>query len=336
MVSVEQSLESVLVGGFADGVEMPAPKVSCIIVNYNTREQTSEFLASLVPEVEPLGAEILVIDNGSVDGSTATFRSSFPTVTVVEANANLGFAKAVNLGAGRARGQYLLLLNPDMVAKPGSVAALVGFADDHSEYGIYGGRTIRSDGSLEPSSCWAAPTLWSLLMFATMLSTVLKHSPIFDPESMGRWQRDTIREVEIVTGCLMLIRRELFWQLGGMDEDYFLYGEDAEFSLRCRQRGWRAVIVPTAEMVHEVGGSTGSSGGKTCMVLAGKVTMLRKVWPRAAGAIGIRLLLAGVAVRAGLERLLLRPGPWTPAWRRRADWSIGYPGARRTLFGLDP
>jgi N-acetylglucosaminyl-diphospho-decaprenol L-rhamnosyltransferase len=315
--------------------DRPPPKVSCIIINYNTREQTRQFLASLVPEVEAVGGEILVIDNGSIDGSAAIFRSSFPTVKVMEANANLGFAKAVNLGARRATGRYLLLLNPDMVAKTGSVAAIVGFADEHSEYGIYGGRTLRSDGSLEPSSCWAAPTIWSLLMFATMLSTVFKHSPVFDPESMGRWQRDTVREVEVVTGCLMLIRRELFWQVGGMDEDYFLYGEDAEFSLRCRQRGWRAVIVPTAEMVHEVGGSSGSSGSKTCMVLAGKVTMLRKVWPRVEGAVGIRLLLAGVTVRAGLERLLRRRGPWTPAWQHRADWWIGYPGARQTLFGLD-
>jgi N-acetylglucosaminyl-diphospho-decaprenol L-rhamnosyltransferase len=311
------------------------PKLSCIIVNYNTREQTTEFLASLAPEVEPLGGEIIVIDNGSVDGSAASFRSIFPTVKVVEANANLGFAKAVNVGARQARGQYLLLLNPDMVARPGSVAAIVGFADEQPDYGIYGGRTVRSDGSLEPSSCWAAPTLWSLLMFATMLSTILKHSAVFDPESMGRWQRDTVREVEIVTGCLMLIRRELFWQVGGMDETYFLYGEDAEFSLRCRQQGWRAVIVPTAEMVHEVGGSTGASGTKTSMVLAGKVTMLRKVWPRTKGAAGIRLLVAGVAFRAGLERLLRRPGPWTHAWQRRTDWRIGYPGARRTLFGLD-
>jgi N-acetylglucosaminyl-diphospho-decaprenol L-rhamnosyltransferase len=310
-------------------------KVSCIIVNFNTCQQTSEFLASLVPEVEPVGGEIIVIDNGSVDGSVTAFRASFPTVTVVEAKTNLGFAKAVNLGARRARGHYLLLLNPDMVARPGSVAALVGFADEHSEYGVYGGRTVRSDGTLEPSSCWAAPTLWSLLMFATTLSTLLKHSPVFDPESMGRWQRDTVREVEIVTGCLMLIRRELFWQVGGMDEDYFLYGEDAEFSLRCRRHGLRAVIVPTAEMVHEVGGSTGSSGAKTCMVLAGKVTLLRKVWPPLKGAVGKRLLLAGVAARAALERLLRRPASWIPAWHRRADWRIGYPGAKPTLFNLD-
>ena len=309
-------------------------RVSCIIINYNTVEQTAEFLRSLLRETPGLDAEVIVIDNGSSDGSVATLRAEFAAVDVVEAGENLGFARAVNLAAHRAGGEYLLLLNPDMEALPGSVAALLDFAEAHPEYGIYGGRTLRPDGGLEPSSCWAGPTLWSLLMFATTLSTAFKHSPIFDPESMGDWQRDTVREVEIVTGCLLLIRRALFHEVGGMDEDYFLYGEDAEFSLRCRNLGWRAVVVPSAQMIHSVGGSTGNSGLKTCMVLAGKVTMLRKLWRPSRAAVGCALLLTGVGVRAVLERALRRQGPWAPAWSRRADWWPGYPDARQTIFGL--
>ncbi len=314
---------------------MSFPLVSCIIISYNTREETSDFITSLELETSSLDAEIIVVDNGSTDGSVPALQERFPNVHLIDAKQNLGFAKGVNVAAARARGEYLLLLNPDMIALPGSVRALLDFARTHTQYGIYGGRTVRSDGSLEPSSCWAAPTLWSLLMFATTLSTVFKRSPVFDPESMGSWRRDTVREVEIITGCLLLIRRSLFHELGGMDEDYFLYGEDAEFCLRARARGQRLVIVPAAEMVHEVGGSTGSSGAKTSMVLAGKVTMLRKVWPSGYAAAGTRLLLAGVASRALLERVLRRPGPWSPAWRRRSDWWVGYPAAKRTIFGLD-
>lgn len=311
------------------------PLVSCIIVNYNTVDETTRFLDSLHRETESIHAEIIVVDNGSRDDSVNALRSRFPTAQVVAAQRNLGFAKAVNLAARRARGEYLLLLNPDMVALAGSVDALLDFAQSNPQYSIYGGRTVRSDGTLEPSSCWAAPTLWSLLMFATTLSTVFKRSPVFDPESMGGWQRDTCREVQIVTGCLLLIRRHLFHALGELDEDYFLYGEDAEFCLRARARGHRLVIVPTAEMVHEVGGSTGSGGEKTCMVLAGKVTMLRKVWPSGYAAIGTRLLYTGVATRALLERLLRRSGPWSPAWLRRADWWAGYPAAKQSIFGID-
>ncbi len=309
------------------------PLVSCVIVNYNTRDQTAAFLRSLVAETGSIASQIIVVDNGSADGSVDAFRDEFPSITVVDTGENLGFARGVNVGADHARGKYLLLLNPDMVALPGSVRALLDFAETHPEYGLYGGRTIAGDGTLEPSSCWAAPTLWSLLMFATTLSTAFRKSPIFDPESMGRWQRDTVREVEIVTGCLLLVRRDLFFEAGRMDEDYFLYGEDAEFSLRMRALGHRAVIVPTAEMVHEVCGSS-VSGNKGCMVMAGKVTMLRKLWSPARAAVGTRLLLAGTAVRALLERVLRRPGPWRTVWQRRRDWWIGYPGARATIFGL--
>ncbi len=309
------------------------PLVSCVIVNYNTREQTATFLRSLVAETESLACQIVVVDNGSADGSVAAFRAEFPSITVVDTGENLGFAGGVNVGAYHANGKYLLLLNPDMVALPGSVKALLDFAETHPEYGLYGGRTVAADGTLEPSSCWAAPTLWSLLMFATTLSTAFRKSPIFDPESMGTWQRDTVREVEIVTGCLLLVRRALFYEVGRMDEDYFLYGEDAEFSLRMRALGHRAVIVPAAEMVHEVGGSS-VSGNKGCMVMAGKVTMLRKLWSPTRAAIGTRLLLAGTASRAFLEKVLRRSGPWRTVWQRRRDWWIGYPGARATVFGL--
>lgn len=311
-----------------------APIVSCVVINYNTREQTSAFLRSLHQTTNGIATQVIIVDNGSQDGSVESFRSEFTTADVIDTGENLGFARGVNLGVSRADGRYILLLNPDMIVLPGSIQALLDFAEAHPKYGIYGGRTLRRDGGLEPSSCWGAPTLWSLFTFATMLSTIFSRSPVFDPESLGRWQRDTAREVEIVTGCLLLIRRQLFLEVGGMDEDYFLYGEDAEFSLRVRRLGWKAVIVPAAVMIHEVGGSTADTGDKTSMVLAGKVTMFRKLWSPQRATLAVQLLLSGTALRALLEKLLVRPGPWRTAWRRRSDWLAGYPGARQTIFGL--
>ncbi|WP_219995803.1 hypothetical protein, partial [Schumannella sp. 10F1B-5-1] len=101
----------------------------------------------------------------------------------------------------------ILLLNPDTLVRRGSIAALVAFADEHPEYRVYGGRTLRPDGGLDPSSCWGEPTAWSLICFATGLSTVFHRTRLFDPESLGRWQRDTVREVPVITGCLLLISR---------------------------------------------------------------------------------------------------------------------------------
>lgn len=310
------------------------PELSVVVVNYSTREATSGCLRSVYETADGLDLEVVVVDNGSEDGSAAAFRERFPGAVTIEAGENLGFARAVNRGARVATGSWLLLLNPDTVVLPGSLRALVDFAERHPEYGVFGGRTLRPDGTVDPSSCWGAPSLWSLATFATMLSTAFKRSPVFDPESLGGWQRDSAREVPIVTGCLLLIRRTAWDALGGMDEDYFLYGEDAEFSLRAGRAGLRRVVVPDAVIVHEVGGSSDAGGAKGCMVMAGKVTLLRKTWTPVRARLGVGLLVAGVAVRAALETITRRSrAPWRTVWRRRADWIDGYPRAEETLFG---
>jgi N-acetylglucosaminyl-diphospho-decaprenol L-rhamnosyltransferase len=313
------------------------PELSVVVVNYNTRDATAACIRSVLKTASTVDLELIVVDNGSGDGSVAHFRERFPEITAIEAGENLGFARGVNLGAGVATGRWLLLLNPDTLVLPGSLRALLEFAEGHPDFGVFGGRTLRPDGTVDPSSCWGAPSLWSLTMFATMLSTAFKRSPVFDPESLGRWQRDSVREVPIITGCLLLIRTEAYERLGGMDEDYFLYGEDAEFSLRAGRAGLRRVIIPDAVIVHEVGGSSDAGGRKGCMVMAGKVTLLRKTWSPARATVGIRLLLVGVGMRAALEAVTRRPrAPWTAVWRRRSDWIEGYPRAEATLFGRDP
>lgn len=310
--------------------------LSVIIVNYNTRDDTVAAVQSVVRHRGELEIQVIVVDNGSVDGSVEALRALSPTVEIIEAGENLGFARGVNRGAARARAEYLLLLNPDTTVLPDSLERLVRFARASPQYRIFGGRTVRADGSPEPSSCWGAPSLWSLTMFALMLSTAFKRSRVFDPESLGRWERDTIREVPIITGCLLLIATDDFRSLGGMDEDYFLYGEDAEFSMRAGARGMARVIYPPATIVHTVGGSS-SGGTKGSMVMAGKITYLNKVWTPRRAAVGRSLLRAGVAVRATLETLSSRRHrPWTAVWKRRRDWEQGYPYAEMAIFGRSP
>ncbi len=309
-------------------------RLSVVIVNYNTREATAECIASVL-EHSPAGTEIVVVDNGSVDGSASEFRSRFPTIVVDEAGANLGFAKGVNRGVAESTGDYAVLLNPDTIVYEGSLQKLLEFAELHPEYGVYGGRTVRRDGTVDKSSCWGAPSLWSLSCFATGLSTAFSGSTVFDPESLGDWQRDSVREVPIVTGCLLLMRRDRWDALGGMDEAFFLYGEDAEFSIRAARHGHRPVIVPEAVILHDVGGSTSNSGFKMSMVMAGKTTLLRHAWRPWRARAGIGLLQLGSLLRAGLERGLgRRDGTWSTVWRRRADWVPGYPHAKAALFGL--
>jgi GT2 family glycosyltransferase len=309
-------------------------EVAVLIVSYNTRERTLACVRSVLAHPPAAATEIVVVDNDSADGSADALELEFPTVRVVRSGGNLGFATAVNLGARLSSADYLLLLNPDTIVLPGALAALLGFARSHPEHGLYGGRTFREDGELDPSSCWGAPTLWSLTCFALGLSTAFAGSPVFDPESLGRWQRDTVREVPVVTGCLLLVSRGDFERIGGMDERFFLYGEDAEFSLRATRAGMRPVIVPEAAIVHAVGASTGARGRKMTMVLAGKVTLLRSAWSPLRARLGVGLLGAGVLLRTGLETLTRRRDRmWTHAWQHRDEWLPGYPEARELIFG---
>ncbi|MEZ3159173.1 glycosyltransferase family 2 protein [Microbacterium sp. BWT-B31] len=309
------------------------PDVSVVIVSYNTRDETVAAVESVLSGTDTVEVEIIVVDNGSTDGSVAGLRAVTGPVHVIDARENLGFARGVNLGVAHARGEFVLLLNPDTIMLPGSVDRLVAFARANPQYRIFGGRTLAADGSTEPSSCWGAPSLWSLTMFALLLSTVFKRSRVFDPESLGRWERDTIREVPIITGCLLLISAEDFRELGGMDEDFFLYGEDAEFSMRAAARGMARVVYPPAAIVHTIGGSSGGSA-KGAMVMAGKVTYLNKMWSPRRAAAGRALLHTGVAARAALEAATRRTDrPWSAAWRRRRDWADGYPRAEEAIFG---
>jgi len=306
--------------------------LSVIVVSYNTRQATLECLDS-VRRDDP-DAELVVVDNGSADGSADAIRAAHPDAVVVEAGENLGFARGVNAGVAVASGSWILLLNPDALVLPGTLAALRGFALEHPEYRLYGGRTLRPDGRLDPSSCWGEPTWWSLLCFATGLTTAFPRTRVFDPESLGAWQRDTVREVPIITGCLLLIARGEWDSLGGMDPDYFLYGEDADFSRRARRAGLRPVIVPSAVIVHEVGGSTSSAGRKMSMVMAGKATDARKHRGRIGAPAAVGLLQAGAGLRALLERAgRRRSDTWRVVWGRRRDWRDGYPEARAALFG---
>jgi GT2 family glycosyltransferase len=307
--------------------------LSIIVVSFNTRDSTLECIESALMH-SPEGTEIVVVDNGSIDGTAQAIRERHPSVVVDEAGANLGFARGVNRGVAESTGAYVLLLNPDTIVQRGSLANLLSFARVHPEYGLYGGRTLCRDGSVNAKSCWGAPTLWSLTCFALGLSTVFKGSRFFDPESLGNWQRDTVREVPIVSGCLLLMRRDQWDGLGGMDEAFFLYGEDAEFSVRAAEHGLRPVIVPDAVILHDVGGSTPDTGHRMSMVMAGKTTMLRRSWGRTRAEVGICLLQAGAWLRGVLERVTGRRAVWWTVWTRRADWVPGYPAARIPLFGF--
>jgi hypothetical protein len=304
-----------------------SPDVSILIVTYRCRDAARACLASL-RETVSVPHEVVVLDNASGDGTVEMVRAEFPGVRLIASEENLGFALGCNRAAEAARGEYLLLLNPDTEAHEGAVANLLGFARAHPEHGLFGGRTLDPDGSVNPGSCWGAPTLWSLFCFATLLTSAFKRTRLFDPESLGGWKRDTVREVDIVTGCLLLAPRTLWEELGGFDTRFFMYGEDADLSLRAAALGYRPAITPDAVVTHEIGVSSAAREDKLMLLFRGKATLLRKHWCGLRLRLALGLLAAGLGLRSLLSRGRGRgPSPWTQVWRKRADWLAGYPEA---------
>jgi GT2 family glycosyltransferase len=255
-------------------------------------------------------------------------REGFPEATLFALDDNIGFAAGVNRLAEHAAGEFLLLLNPDTVVHPHALENLVAFARERPQHGLYGGRTLNPDGSVHPASCWGKPTVWSLVCFATMLSTAFKGSRLLDPESLGRWQRDSVREVDIVTGCLLLAPASLWRELGGFDLRFFMYGEDADLALRAAALGYRPAITPEAVITHEIGASTESRPDKMVLVYRGKAALIRKHWPPPKRQLGLALLWAGVGLRALMARASSRReggATWRAVWGARRNWLKGYP-----------
>jgi N-acetylglucosaminyl-diphospho-decaprenol L-rhamnosyltransferase len=305
------------------------PDVSVLLVTYRCRDEAAACLRSIYQTTEGANVEIVVLDNASGDGTVELVRSEFPGVRLLASPENLGFALGVNRAAEHATGEFVLLLNPDMEVHPGAIESLVAFARAHPEHGLYGGRTLDPGGTVNPGSCWGAPSLWSLFCFAALLSTTFKRSRLFDPESLGGWKRDTVREVDIVTGCLLLAPRALWEELGGFDTRFFMYGEDADLSFRAKALGYRPAITPDAVVTHEIGVSSATREDKLLLLFQGKATLLRKHWRGPRLRLGLRLLTAGVGVRALLALLGRRTDPraaaWRRVWRERSHWLAGYP-----------
>ena len=277
-----------------------------------------------------LQQQVIVVDNNSADRSVDMIRADFPEVELIDAKKNLGFARGVNLAATRANAEFLLLLNPDTVVLDRAIEHLVEFARSRPGHGLYGGRALKRDSSLELSSCWALPTVWSMTCFALGLSTAFRHSRLFDPESMGDWRRDTVREVGIITGCLLLVPRDAWLKLGGFDERYFMYGEDADLAFRARQAGFSPIICPEACIVHDVGKASATRADKLLLLFKGKATLVRDHFDGWRQQLLLFELLVGVGLRALLARMKSRPdrseaGGWGRVWNERHDWIKGYP-----------
>ncbi len=309
--------------------------VSILIVSYNTCALTHEAVSSAARETTSSSYEIIVVDNASHDGSAAALAVHPAKPRLITLYENIGFARANNLAAQQARGRYILLLNPDTIVHDGAIDALIRFADANPKARIWGGRTLFADGKLNPASCWHRMTLWNQFCRATGLTGVFPKSELFNGEAFGNWPRDTVRQVDIVSGCFFLIGRDFWDELGGFDPHFFMYGEEADLCLRAAKVGAKPMVTPTATIVHLGGASEKARTAKMTKLLSAKASLILRHWHpmlRPAGQMllatwplsrTIVLKLASKVTGSQSQREAART--WAEIWAQRHIWVNGYP-----------
>lgn len=222
--------------------------LSVIIVNYNTLELTKNAIASVIGTVKDHSFEIIVVDNGSTDGSEEAF-ARMDTIVFVETGSNLGFSKANNIGMRIAKGSHVLLLNSDTVVHEGAIDRALSFMAD-SGYRVLGAKVLLPDGRLDKACKRSFPTPSSSLYHYLACDRMFPGSRRFGAYNLTYLSMDRTSEVECIMGAFMLLSKEVLDRVGLLDEDYFMYGEDIDWCYRIHEAGYPIVYYPEAVITH--------------------------------------------------------------------------------------
>ena len=233
--------------------------VSVIIVNYNVREFLRQSLLSLRPALQNLAAEIFVVDNASSDGSVEMVRQKFPEVVLIANRENVGFARANNQALRLATGRVVVLLNPDTVVQDDTFAAIQTFFAQHPATGMVGCKVLNPDGTLQLACRRSFPTPWIAFTRLSGLSRLFPQSRWFGRYNLTYLPENETTEVEAISGSFMAVRREALAQVGFLDEEFFMYGEDLDWCFRLRVAGWKIHYFPGTQIIHFKGESAKQS-----------------------------------------------------------------------------
>jgi GT2 family glycosyltransferase len=231
-------------------------KVSIIIVNYNVRYFLEQALLSVQRAMAGLEAEVWVVDNHSVDDSVEMVRRDFPWVRLIANAHNPGFSIANNQAIRASTGEYVLLLNPDTVVQEDTLRQCVAYMDAHPDVGGLGVRMIDGAGNFLPESKRGLPTPWVAFAKAFGLSRLFPRSRVFNRYHLGYLSEHETHEIDVLAGAFMWLRRTVLDEIGLLDEQFFMYGEDIDLSYRIQRAGYRNVYFPRTSIIHYKGEST--------------------------------------------------------------------------------
>lgn len=238
-----------------DATTLP-PHFSICIVTYQTKEFLRGCLLSIAENTRS-SYEVIVVDNGSTDGTPEMLQQEFPAVLFIQNQTNLGYTYPMNQALRRSKGRFLFQLNPDTLLKPGALDKLGKFLEENPRVGIVGPKVLNADGSLQAPCRRGEPRPWALFSYFSGLAKIYPKNPRFSEYLLTYLDENETNSVAGVSGSCMGIRREMVDEIGYLDERFFAYQEDADFCFRARAAGWQVIYYPEVNITH-FGGMGGS------------------------------------------------------------------------------
>lgn len=230
--------------------------LSIIIVNYNVKHFLQQCLQSVYKSIGDLGVEIIVVDNNSVDKSIEMLREHFPKLKLIINDKNVGFAKANNQAIKQAKGNYILLLNPDTVIQEDTLIKTISFLEQNKKAGALGVKMLDGNGLFLPESKRSLPSPASAFYKIFGLSKLFPNSKTFGQYHLNYLNNNEVHEVDVLSGAFFMTRKKILDEIGLLDERFFMYGEDIDLSYRIQKMGYKNYYVPITSIIHYKGEST--------------------------------------------------------------------------------
>jgi GT2 family glycosyltransferase len=229
--------------------------LSIAIVSYNTKEVLLDCLRSVHTHTTAIAYEVIVVDNDSHDGTVAALKDAFPAMRIIENADNRGFAKAVNQAVAVSHGRHVLLLNSDTIVRDQALATMVAYLDDHHDVGAVSCKQWTGDGHLN-QTCFPFPSIRDHLFYSALFQQL---APTMQAAAAATHAVDCTQsqDVDWANGACLMVRRSVLLELGGLDEEFFMYFEDVDLCRRLHQQGYRIHHIAEAEIVHFIGCSSG-------------------------------------------------------------------------------
>ena len=228
--------------------------VSICIVNWNAKDLIKKCIKSIYSKTDGVTFEIIVVDNGSSDGSVEMLKKYFPDCILIE-NENVGFAKANNRASKIAKGKYVLYLNPDTELITNAIYGMWRFLENHNGFGAAGVKLKGIDGKIQYPCARDLPTLYSEMCYLFSLNYIFRKNKYFTSCDLDYWDHENSRPIECLSGACIMIRKDLNKSLGGFDEKFFMFSEDTDLCFRIKQKGFSIYYLASEEIWHFDGGS---------------------------------------------------------------------------------